>query len=169
MKPFQRDSKSDIKKDKRATNLVTSYPFMNVCNNNNMVECFNATKSHHSSFWTCLSVLCKSVLYFNSIDASNYTDRLMRFVNDSPSKYANCRVKTVVVNERPHLALFATKNILPGTEIRYNYGTASLPWRKVTITLSIFFSSVFLHIHDNNSWRTCDGRGRQWRFHRFAL
>nr|XP_049578207.1 uncharacterized protein LOC125970203 isoform X11 [Syngnathus scovelli]XP_049578212.1 uncharacterized protein LOC125970203 isoform X16 [Syngnathus scovelli] len=38
-----------------------------------------------------------------------------------------------IVNDEPHLCLFAIKNIEMGTEINYNYGDSKWPWReKVT-------------------------------------
>ena len=32
---------------------------------------------------------------------------------------------------KPHLAVFATKNIKDGEQILYDYGVPSLPWRKM--------------------------------------
>jgi len=70
---------------------------------------------------------------FCSIDATNDTTRLARYVNDSLPKYANCRTKAMYVNNRPHVILFASKAIEAGTELRYDYGSgANLEWRKVS-------------------------------------
>ena len=39
-------------------------------------------------------------------------------------------MKVVTIRGEPHLAVFATKHIRKGEEIRYDYGVTSLPWRK---------------------------------------
>ncbi|XP_067311386.1 uncharacterized protein [Pseudorasbora parva] len=39
-------------------------------------------------------------------------------------------MKKIVVNDRPHLCLFAVKKIEIGSEIEYNYGDSQWPWRK---------------------------------------
>jgi len=36
------------------------------------------------------------------------------------------------INGRPRVLLFASKKIAVGTELRYDYGGGSLPWRKVS-------------------------------------
>jgi len=71
-----------------------------------------------------------------SIDATE-SSRFGKYVNDSPAKFANCRTKTLYVDDIPHLVLFASKPILPGTELRYDYGSGNdlLPWRKVECIL----------------------------------
>ena len=54
-----------------------------------------------------------------------------RLVNDS-AKNANAKV-VVIMNETPHLCLFAVKDIDPGTEIRFSYGAggpSKYPWRR---------------------------------------
>jgi len=56
-------------------------------------------------------------LFCSSIDATNNT-RLGRYVNDSPSKHANCAVKLMEYNGVPFLFLFAIKDIPPFTELR---------------------------------------------------
>ncbi len=48
-------------------------------------------------------------------------------INDGTGKAINCKV--VVVEGT--LCVFATKDIKSGTELRYDYGTTDLPWRKV--------------------------------------
>jgi hypothetical protein len=73
-----------------------------------------------------------------SIDASE-SERLARYVNDSPRQFANCIAKPTLVDGRPHVVLSALKNIEAGTELRYDYGRGNLPWRKVGI--SIYFLS----------------------------
>ena len=39
-------------------------------------------------------------------------------------------MKKVVSEGRPHLFLFALRNIIPGEEITYDYGGTDWPWRK---------------------------------------
>ncbi|XP_035862618.1 uncharacterized protein LOC116057912 isoform X2 [Sander lucioperca] len=63
------------------------------------------------------------------IDASREDGSLGRLVNDN-HKSPNCIMKKIIVNDRPHLCLFAVKNIEAGTEIDYNYGDSQWPWRK---------------------------------------
>ncbi|XP_076579114.1 N-lysine methyltransferase KMT5A-A-like [Chaetodon auriga] len=66
------------------------------------------------------------------IDASKEDGSLGRLVNDN-HRSPNCVMKKVIVNNRPHLCLFAVKNIEVGTELEYNYGDSKWPWRqKVT-------------------------------------
>ncbi|XP_041666278.1 N-lysine methyltransferase KMT5A-A-like [Cheilinus undulatus] len=66
------------------------------------------------------------------IDASKEDGSLGRLVNDN-HKYPNCIMKKVIVNNRPHLCLFAVRNIEVGMELDYNYGDSKWPWRqKVT-------------------------------------
>ncbi|XP_053181600.1 N-lysine methyltransferase KMT5A-A-like [Scomber japonicus] len=66
------------------------------------------------------------------IDASKEDGSLGRLVNDN-HKSPNCVMKKVIVNNRPHLCLFAVRNIEVGTELDYNYGDSKWPWRqKVT-------------------------------------
>ncbi len=38
-------------------------------------------------------------------------------------------MKTITVDGKPHLCLFALKDISPGEEIMYNYGDSDWPWR----------------------------------------
>jgi len=75
-----------------------------------------------------------------SIDASS-SNRLAKFVNDSPARYANCKVKAMHLDGKPHLILFALKTISAGTELRYDYGTGNrtLEWRRVRkLVLEVF-------------------------------
>lgn len=64
-----------------------------------------------------------------SIDGAIDNGRLSRFVNDAPHKIANASTKLLVVNNVPHIALFATKQLEAGDELRYDYGGGELPWR----------------------------------------
>lgn len=63
-----------------------------------------------------------------SIDATKPDGRLGRLINDSDSP--NCVMKKVMVYSLPHLCLFALRDIVSGTELRYDYGVKDLPWRK---------------------------------------
>ena len=66
---------------------------------------------------------------FLSIDATKSTN-LARFVNDSPERFANCRIKLFELDGTPHLFLIAKKFISAGTELRYDYKDRSnLQWR----------------------------------------
>nr|XP_046274081.1 uncharacterized protein LOC124074833 isoform X2 [Scatophagus argus] len=62
------------------------------------------------------------------IDASTEDKTLGRLVNDDHIS-PNCEVKKIVNEEKPHMCLFAIKEISPGEEITYNYGDSSYPWR----------------------------------------
>ncbi|XP_073694436.1 uncharacterized protein [Garra rufa] len=62
------------------------------------------------------------------IDASKEDGSLGRLCNDN-HKSPNCSMKKIIVNNRPHLCLFAMKRIEIGSEIEYNYGDAQWPWR----------------------------------------
>ena len=68
-------------------------------------------------------------LFIFSIDASKEDGSLGRLVNDN-HKSPNCVMKKVTVNNRPHLCLFAVRNIEVGTELDYNYGDSKWPWRQ---------------------------------------
>ncbi len=52
----------------------------------------------------------------------------------------NCVIKVVMVDEKPHLCIFASRDIITGEELRYDYGIPTLPWRKVIIQLSLHFA-----------------------------
>ncbi|XP_068710571.1 N-lysine methyltransferase KMT5A-A-like isoform X1 [Montipora foliosa] len=62
------------------------------------------------------------------IDAT-FSHGLGRLVNDLPAKKANCKMKKVIVSGKVCLCLFATKDIAPNEELRYDYGLKDLPWR----------------------------------------
>lgn len=80
-----------------------------------------------SSTFGCLNSEQDCYLNF-SIDAT-FSSGLGRMVNDLPAKKSNCKMKKLEVSGRVWLCLFATKNILPNTELRYDYGVKDLPWR----------------------------------------
>ena len=52
-----------------------------------------------------------------------------RKVNDAVGEVENSEMKKINVMDIPHLCFFATKNIKPGEEIRYDYGVPNLTWR----------------------------------------
>ena len=67
-------------------------------------------------------------MYIFSVDATNDTGgSLGRLVNDSPT--GNSYMRRILVNQQPHLCLFASKDINIGEELRYDYGVKDLPWR----------------------------------------
>lgn len=84
-------------------------------------------------------------------------DGLERFVNDAVACVANCKMRAVIIEKNPHLALFATKVIQPDEEIRYDYGIPDLPWRTVVSVLLRFLADLtFLRI-----FRVCNNRKLQ--------
>jgi SET domain-containing protein len=66
----------------------------------------------------------------DSIDATQSAS-LGRFVNDTPRAFANCNVKVQVINDTPHIVIYACGDIHSGDELRYDYGVRDLPWRRV--------------------------------------
>ncbi|XP_052273478.1 uncharacterized protein LOC127873633 [Dreissena polymorpha] len=42
----------------------------------------------------------------------------------------NAEMKIVLEHGKPHLCLFATKDIAVNEELRFDYGVPNLPWRK---------------------------------------
>ncbi|KAH3777884.1 hypothetical protein DPMN_179332 [Dreissena polymorpha] len=42
----------------------------------------------------------------------------------------NAEMKIVLVHGKPHLCLFATKDISVNEELRFDYAVPKLPWRK---------------------------------------
>jgi len=63
-----------------------------------------------------------------SIDATEDDGSLGRLVNDEHRR-PNCVMKLLEVDGSPHLCLFAVTDLLPGTELRYNYGDGHYIWR----------------------------------------
>lgn len=66
---------------------------------------------------------------FQSVDAAREDGSLGRLVNDD-YKHPNCKMKRVITEGKPHLCLFALKDINEGEEITYDYGGTDWPWRK---------------------------------------
>ncbi|XP_050958528.1 uncharacterized protein LOC127159837 isoform X2 [Labeo rohita] len=62
------------------------------------------------------------------LDASKEDGSLGRLVNDD-HRNPNCKVKTIILEGRPHLCLFSIRDFFPDEEITYNYGDFSWPWR----------------------------------------
>ena len=69
----------------------------------------------------CLCQLCCSV------DATNPDGRLGRLVNDSAKP--NCVMRKKLLDGVPVLCIYALKDLESNTELRYDYGVDSLPWR----------------------------------------
>uniref|UniRef100_A0A9J7XHV3 SET domain-containing protein n=1 Tax=Cyprinus carpio carpio TaxID=630221 RepID=A0A9J7XHV3_CYPCA len=61
------------------------------------------------------------------IDASLDDGSLGRLVNDSQKP--NGKIKKIELGGKPHLCLFAIKDINKDDQITYNYGGQDLPWR----------------------------------------
>ncbi|ROI46639.1 N-lysine methyltransferase KMT5A [Anabarilius grahami] len=73
-----------------------------------------------------------------------------RLVNDE-HKAPNCRMKLIEAEGKPHLCLFALKEITAGTEITYDYGGKEWPWRKEippTVTSTAAQESIKNHFQD---------------------
>ncbi|KAK1784194.1 hypothetical protein P4O66_003972 [Electrophorus voltai] len=70
-----------------------------------------------------------SIFVMLCIDATREDDTLGHLVNDE-HKGPNCRMKKIIVQGKPHLCLFAIRDIMPGEEITYDYGGSDWPWRK---------------------------------------
>ncbi|XP_039865655.1 histone-lysine N-methyltransferase SETD5-like isoform X1 [Simochromis diagramma] len=83
------------------------------------------------------------------VDASQEDGSLGRLVNDnhiSPS----VKMKILDINGKPHLCLFASRDISPGEEIDYNYGDSDWPWRCKTETSQIQKTVSCLKPQPNN-------------------
>jgi len=63
------------------------------------------------------------------IDATIDDGSLGRQVSDDNIQ-PNSVMKLIEVDKSPHLCLFALKDMMTGTELRYNYGDAEYYWRK---------------------------------------
>ena len=83
-------------------------------------------------FRLCISTWNNLFLSFLfSIDATRQ-DGMGRLVNDAQAGDTanNCKITVVDVSSRPHLCLFAIRDIQEGEELRYDYGVPNLPWRR---------------------------------------
>ena len=87
-----------------------------------------------------------------SIDASQFQDRIGRYINDAKAK-KNCVCRVMEINGSIKLCFFALKEIALKTELRYDYGDNNLYWRKEVyyyayniFIFAIVFVLVLLHI-----------------------
>ncbi|KAI4793452.1 hypothetical protein KUCAC02_032708 [Chaenocephalus aceratus] len=62
------------------------------------------------------------------VDAAKENESLGRLVNDD-HRNPTAKMKRLSVQGKPHLCLFADRDISPGEEITYNYGDSDWPWR----------------------------------------
>ncbi|XP_048024945.1 N-lysine methyltransferase KMT5A-A-like [Megalobrama amblycephala] len=60
-------------------------------------------------------------------DATKVDGSLGRLLCDD-HRNPNCKVKTIIVDGRPHLCLFSIRDIFPDEEVTYNYGDSSWLW-----------------------------------------
>ncbi|XP_047200190.1 uncharacterized protein LOC118124568 [Hippoglossus stenolepis] len=79
------------------------------------------------------------------VDASKNHGGLGRLVNDDHVS-PNCEMKKIVFEEKPHLCLFAVKEIHRGEEITYDYGDSAYPWRSTTTSEEL--NSTQTHLKD---------------------
>ncbi|XP_061624998.1 uncharacterized protein LOC133475719 isoform X11 [Phyllopteryx taeniolatus] len=63
------------------------------------------------------------------IDASVYDGSLGRLVN-ADDRHPNCQMKRVIAKDKPHLCLFALRDIQPGEEITFDLGEKAGPQSK---------------------------------------
>lgn len=78
-------------------------------------------------------LLSLSIVFLISVESIDATSDLCmaKMVNDD-WREPNCKVKKETVDGKPHLLLFAIRDILPGQELRYDYGKEDAPWRMVS-------------------------------------
>ncbi|XP_037347036.2 N-lysine methyltransferase KMT5A-like [Pungitius pungitius] len=67
------------------------------------------------------------------VDAAQEDGSLGRLVNDD-RYHPNCKMKKVITDGKPHLFLFALRDIAVGEEITYEYDGKYYPWRKQTLS-----------------------------------
>lgn len=80
-------------------------------------------------------------MFLYSIDACEEDSSLGRLVDDEHRR-PNCKMKTIEVNEKPHLCLFAIRDITAGEELTYNYGDSNWAWRAQVSYLFISISNM---------------------------
>ena len=73
------------------------------------------------------------LFFFYSIDGT-FHKTPGHYINDAVATKANVIVKKVVVSNTPHLCFFAYRDINIGDELRYDYGSKDLEWRKKEYT-----------------------------------
>ncbi|KAF4083074.1 hypothetical protein AMELA_G00135880 [Ameiurus melas] len=81
---------------------------------------------HHNMKGFLFSFIWHGKLW--TIDAARDDGTLGRLVNDDHIN-PNCKMKRIIVEGKPHLCLFALRDITPGEEVTYHYGDADCPWR----------------------------------------
>ncbi|XP_056292494.1 N-lysine methyltransferase KMT5A-A-like [Pseudoliparis swirei] len=90
-------------------------------------ECERRQRLHND----CLKVFMFE-FYFNGklwcFDAAKEDGSLGRLVNDN-NVNPNAKMKYLNIQGKPHLCLFATRDISQGEEVTYNYGDSDWPWR----------------------------------------
>jgi len=86
---------------------------------------------------------------FCSFDAAKEDGSLGRLVNDN-NVNPNAKMKYLNIQGKPHLCLFATRDISQGEEVTYNYGDSDWPWRckVVKMLLLKFFLKEMLIPYD---------------------
>ena len=82
-----------------------------------------------------------SYLCFCSVDGAKEDGSLGRLVNDNHID-PNAKMKYLTVQGKPHLCLFALRDISPGEEIAYNYGDSDWPWRCKVIKLIVLIKEL---------------------------
>ncbi|XP_054860790.1 uncharacterized protein LOC129347449 [Amphiprion ocellaris] len=93
----------------------------------NKQECEKRQRLYHSS----LKVFMFEFRFNGKlwcVDAAKEDGSLGRLVNDDHIN-PNTKMKYFSVQGKPHLCLFAIRDISPGEEITYNYGDSDWPWR----------------------------------------
>lgn len=107
-----------------------------------MIQLFTSPVADWYFHWIIPILDLFKVIYFFSIDSTDEPvsgPKLCRLVNHG-RKDKKCTMKVLEVNSKPHLCLFALKNIIEGQEILYDYGIANLSW-EVCKFIILFWSS----------------------------
>jgi len=84
----------------------------------------------------------KLYLCFRSVDAAKEDESLGRLVNDD-HRNPTAKMKKLSVQGKPHLCLFADRDISPGEEITYNYGDSDWPWRCKVVKILLCELNIF--------------------------
>lgn len=102
-----------------------------------------STVTTNVNYWLLLKLsFSRHFCNFCSIDAT-FSRQLGRYVNDGIFKEQNGKVRVVLDSAgKPHLCIFASKNIEKGDEIRFDYGVKNLPWRKKCMYTLLFIRYV---------------------------
>ena len=66
--------------------------------------------------------------FFCSYDAYEVKSGIGRFANDEWIR-PNCVMRMRQIEGVPYLFLFALRDVDPGSELRYDYGDPTAPWR----------------------------------------